>query len=110
METYNNCHIYEVFFKDFEEKNERMVTLFDYAQQKELQMQNNNIRLKNALNMDIGDSIFFESREHGWVYGRIVRITRSPSYHDEYMIRYSLEDEDEYYYDEVTGDNIQYHL
>lgn len=117
METYNNNHIYEVFFKDFEETKERMATLFDYNQQKEIVVQNNDIRLKNSLNMDIGDGIFFDSRYHGWVWGRIVRITRSPSCRDEYMIRYYLEEdigEDEEnidkYYDEVTGDEIQYHL
>jgi hypothetical protein len=116
MQTYNNCHIYEVFYKDFEETKERMVTLFDYAQQKEVVVQNNDIRLKNALNMDIGDGIFFESRYHGWVWGRVVRITSSPSCRDEYMIRYYLEedigedeDEIEKYYDEVDGNNIQYH-
>lgn len=109
MQTYNNCHIYEVFFN---EKNERMATLYDYGQQKEVKVQNNDIRLKNALNMDIGDSLFFESRYHGWVYGRVIRITSSPSCRDEYLIQYYLEEEDdpdEVYTDEVDGNNLQYH-
>ena len=117
MQTYNNSHVYEVFFKDFEETKERMATVFDYAQQKEVQVQNNDIRLKNALNMDIGDGIFFESRYHGWVWGCVVRITSSPSCRDEYMIRYYLEEDigeeeenTEKYYDEVDGNNLQYHF
>ena len=94
-----------------------MATVFDYAQHKEVQVQNNDIRLNNALNMDIGDSIFFESRYHGWVWGRVVRITNSPSCRDEYMIRYYLEEDigendenTEKYYDEVDGINLQYHF
>ena len=117
MQTYNNSHVYEVFFKDFEETKERMATVFDYAQQKEVQVQNNDIRLKNVLNMDIGDGIFFESRYHGWVWGCVVRITSSPSCRDEYMIRYYLEEDigeeeenTEKYYDEVDGNNLQYHF
>lgn len=111
-----NSHVYEVFFHDFDEKNKRMATTYDYAKQKEVVIEDPNIRLKNKLNMDIGDGLFFDSRFHGWVYGRIVRITSAPECGDEYMIRYYLEedigeDEDdiEKYYDEVTGDNIEYH-
>lgn len=62
--------------------------------------------------MDIGDSVFFESRYHGWVYGRVIRITSSPSCRDEYLIQYYLEEEDdpdEVYTDEVEGNNLQYH-
>uniref|UniRef100_A0A6C0CQX6 Uncharacterized protein n=1 Tax=viral metagenome TaxID=1070528 RepID=A0A6C0CQX6_9ZZZZ len=89
-----------------------MATLFDHSKQMEIVVQNDDIRLRNALNMDIGDSIFFESRYHGWVWGRIVRITSSPSCRDEYMIRYYLKEEfsndDEHYFDEVDGNNLQY--
>lgn len=95
-----NTHVYEVFFN---EKGERMATVYDYTQQKEIVIQDPNIRMSNALNMDIGDYIEFDSRYHGWVDGRIIRITNAPSCRDEYKIEYMIEGDDTIYYDEVEG-------
>ena len=92
------CEVYEVFFGD---KNERMAMVYDYAQQKQVVIKDSNIRIPNALNMDIGDYIEFESRYHGWVDGRIIRITSSPLCRDEYKIEYSIDGDDTVYYDEV---------
>lgn len=95
-----NTHVYDIFFN---EKNERMATVYDYAQQKEVVIQDPNVWLMNKLNMDIGDSIEFESRYHGWVEARIVRITSAPTCGDEYKMEYKLEGDDTIYYDEVEG-------
>lgn len=53
--------------------------------------------------MDIGDYIEFESRYHGWVEARIVRITSAPNCGDEYKMEYNVEGDDTIYYDEVEG-------
>ena len=98
--TMANTHVYDIFFN---EKNERMATVYNYSLLKEEVIQDPNIYIMNRLNMDIGDYIEFESRYHGWVEARIVRITSAPNCGDEYKMEYTVEGDDTIYYDEVEG-------
>lgn len=96
--------VYEIFFN---KNNQRVATVYDYKLGREVEIMDHNIRLKNFLNMDIGDNIEFDSRYHGWVRGRVIRITSVPEDRDEYMVEYDIDGT--LYQDTTTGNFMRYY-
>jgi hypothetical protein len=80
--------------------NERKARFYDYTSLKEVE-QSYEGKLKNAMNLDLGDLVEFCSIQYGWVEGRVIRISLCPSCKDEFEIEF--EDNGRYVREFVEG-------
>lgn len=80
--------VYEIFL---DENNLRMAVVMDYKLNKQV-VRPFSGHFDNFYNMDVGDTVSFESNADGWVSNaRVVRIIGSPMTKDEYILEYIID-------------------